>query len=231
MANHTANLDLPPLPSYTLTPRPSLIPYIPDNYLSLLLPIVAYWSLSMVFHFIDSRDYFPQYRLHTPAEVLKRNRVSRWEVVRDVVIQQVVQTAVGVALEHFNEAETTGKDEYNVALWAQRLRIAQTAIPSMLALVGLDASALAIKASSYSPSAAAALAGGKYNLFTTLTTGSAVPTFAAWELTTAKLIYWLAIPALQFATGIFFVDTWQYFLHRAMHLNKWLYSKLFRISG
>lgn len=37
------------------------------------------------------------------------------------------------------------------------------------------------------------------------------------------IIYWWAIPTAQFLGAIFFVDTWQYFLHRAMHINKWLY--------
>ncbi|KMU82217.1 sphingosine hydroxylase [Coccidioides immitis H538.4] len=38
------------------------------------------------------------------------------------------------------------------------------------------------------------------------------------------MIYWYLIPAFQFLFAVFFVDTWQYFLHRAMHLNKWLYT-------
>lgn len=224
MANMTAPLALPPLPSYTLSPRPSLVPYIEDKYLSLLLPIIAYWAFSMLFHIIDTRDYFPQYRLHTPAEVLKRNHVSRYEVVRDVIIQQAVQTIVGVVLTIFDEDELTGKDAYNVAVWAQRTRLAQTAIPTILALVGLDAQALALKASERSPSLAGALAGGTYTLTAMSGKGSVEPAFAAWEFAFAKLIYWVLIPALRFGLAILFVDTWQYFLHRAMHMNKWLYS-------
>lgn len=224
MANTSAQYQLPPLPSYTLSIRPSLVPYIEDKYLSLIMPIIAYWAFSMLFHIIDTRDYFPQYRLHTPAEVLKRNHVSRYEVVRDVIIQQLVQTLVGVAITVFDEDELTGKDEYNVAVWAQRLRLAQAAIPSLLALLGFDAQALALKASDFSPSVASVLAGGAYTMTTISEKGSAVPAFAAWESAAAKLIYWILIPALRFAVAILIVDTWQYFLHRAMHMNKWLYS-------
>src|SRR5947209_7654203 len=83
---------LPPLPSYTLTPVHPLIPFIPDFYLSLILPIAAYWLLSLFFHYIDVNDIWPQYRLHAPAEILKRNHVSRYEVARDVIIQQIIQT-------------------------------------------------------------------------------------------------------------------------------------------
>lgn len=225
MDNSTLSSGLPPLPSYTLTPRPPLVPFLPDKYLSLILPIIAYWAFSMIFHFIDTRDYFPQYRLHTPAEVLKRNHVSRWEVVRDVIVQQVVQTVVGGVLTMFDEDDYNGKDDYNIAVWAQRVRIAQKVIPGLLGALGLDAEALALKASASGSSVAGALAGGKYALFEMTKEGSAVPAFASWELTMANIIYYIAVPMLQFACGILIVDTWQYFLHRAMHMNKWLYSK------
>jgi len=34
------------------------------------------------------------------------------------------------------------------------------------------------------------------------------------------------MPLIQFTVAIFIVDTWQYFLHRAMHMNKILYTTL-----
>lgn len=225
MSNSSLSSDLPPLPSYTLTPRPNLIPLIPDSYLGLLLPVIAYWVLSMVFHYIDTFDLFPNYRLHTPAEVLKRNHVSRWEVVRDVVIQQVVQTAVGIGLSKLEDVDMVGKEDYDVALWAQRLRLAQKAIPKLLAVAGLDAEALAHKTSSTSSSLASLLLGGQYALTVVSQDGHQVPAFAQWELLAAKALYWVVIPTFQFALAIAIVDTWQYFLHRAMHMNKWLYSK------
>jgi sphinganine C4-monooxygenase len=46
----------------------------------------------------------------------------------------------------------------------------------------------------------------------------------------ARVVYWYGVPALQFLFGILAVDTWEYFLHRAMHLNKWLYGKLVATS-
>ncbi|RZM21270.1 MAG: hypothetical protein EOO88_33820, partial [Pedobacter sp.] len=39
--------------------------------------------------------------LHTPAEVLKRNHVSRWDVFQDVIVQQVLQTFFGLVLAYF----------------------------------------------------------------------------------------------------------------------------------
>ena len=221
-ANMTA--DLPQLPEYTTHPMPALVPLIPDKYLTLVLPIIAYWAFSMIFHYIDEKDWFPQYRLHTPVEVSNRNHVSRWEVVRDVVIQQFVQTVVGVFLARFDADQYTGMDDYNVAVWAQRIRIAQRFLPSILATVGLDAVGLAEKVSSNSPAPSGALLGGYYSSFNVKAATPSIPQFAPWELAAASIIYYYMLPAFQFVLAILIVDTWQYFLHRAMHMNKWLYT-------
>ena len=183
----------------------------------------------MFFHWIDTKDYFSRYRLHTPAEVLKRNHVSRWEVVRDVIIQQIVQTAVGTLLGMTEPDDFYGKEDYDVAVWARRIRIAQRAIPGLLSLLGINAKGLANNLAGSHPMLAGAVAGGVHPSLTEMTTlvGSVqarVPSFAAWEMLTAKALYWYIVPAVQFGLAIFIVDTWQYFLHRAMHMNKWLYS-------
>ncbi|KOS39071.1 hypothetical protein ACN38_g10104 [Penicillium nordicum] len=227
--NASVAFDLPPLPTYTLTARDHLLAPLPDNILSLILPVVAYWGLSMIYHFLDVNDYFVEYRLHTPAEVLKRNKVTRWEVVRDVVLQQAIQTIAGFAFVYFDAEETVGREEYDVAVWAQRLRIAQKAVPSLLALVGVDAISLgkSVSQNGYTM-LAGALAGGSYPHVTQsiiLDNGAkaVAPAFASWELALAGFIYWYFVPTLQFILAISIVDTWQYFLHRAMHLNRWLY--------
>ncbi|EAL91015.1 hypothetical protein KXW98_002967 [Aspergillus fumigatus] len=227
--NASIEYDYPPLPSYTLTPRPPLLAPIPDNILALILPIVAYWGLSMVYHVIDVYDLFPQYRLHTPAEVLKRNKVSRWDVVRDVILQQVIQTLAGMVVGYFDDVEYIGREEYDVAMWARRLRLAQKAIPRLLAVFGVDAFGLSRSLSQNGHAIlAGVLAGGQYPGVTqsfVMDSGieAVVPAFTNWELSMASLIYWYFIPAVQFTVGVFIVDTWQYFLHRAMHLNRWLY--------
>ncbi|PKX93635.1 sphingosine hydroxylase [Aspergillus novofumigatus IBT 16806] len=227
--NASAEYDYPPLPSYTLTPRPPLLAPIPDNILALILPIVAYWGLSMVYHVVDVYDLFPQYRLHTPAEVLKRNKVSRWDVVRDVILQQVIQTLAGMSVSYFDDVEYIGREEYDVAVWARRLRFAQKAIPRLLAVFGVDALGLSRSLSQNGHAIlAGVLAGGQYPGVTrsfVMDSGieAVVPAFTNWELSMASFIYWYFIPAVQFTVGVFIVDTWQYFLHRAMHLNRWLY--------
>jgi sphinganine C4-monooxygenase len=228
LSNASAMSDLPPLPSYILTPVKPLVPFIPDIWLSLILTFAAYWVVSMFFHYIDVYDVFPQYRLHTPAEILNRNHVSRYEVARDVIIQQVIQTVVGVAIGLTEPPDMVGKENYDIAVWATRLRIAQRALPQLLGLVGLNAAAISKNLSGSHPMLAGALAGGKYpslSLGLDVVSGSPVPAFANWEIFAASAIYWYIVPIFQFAVAIVFVDTWQYFLHRAMHMNKWLYSK------
>lgn len=230
--NASAAFDLPPLPSYTLSPRAPVLPPIPDTVLALTLPIVAYWGMSMIYHYLDVNNYFEQYRLHTPAELSKRNRVTRWEVVRDVILQQVIQTLAGMSVAYFDPVETIGKEEYDVAVWAQRIRILQKAIPPMLSVVGVDAVGLAKSVSQNGHTMlAGALAGGSYPdvmQSVILDSGAEVtaPAFASWELSLASFVYWYFVPALQFLLAVSIVDTWQYFLHRAMHMNRWLYGEL-----
>lgn len=221
MANATTDLplpvkELPALPSYTLDLRPSLIPGVSDVVLQLVAPVVAYWVVSLFFLILDTYDLFPQYRLHTPAEISKRNHVSRYEVFRDVVVQQVLQTVFGLAMAYFDPPEMIGREQYSIAVWAQRLRRVQHELPTGLGVLGVDSLKLALNLSDSAPNLAGALAGGIY------------PTqgFAAWEINAAKFIYWVGVPAIQFTVAIVWVDTWQYFLHRAMHMNKFLYTWL-----
>lgn len=216
-ANATSsNTLIPDLPSYTLSPRPSLIEGIPDIWLQLISPIAAYWIVSLFFHVLDTLDLCAQYRLHTPAEVLKRNHVSRYEVLRDVLLQQVIQTIAGYFFSYWDPPEMIGKEAFDVAIWARRIRTAETYLPQSLALLGLNAPKLASQLHSTYPAVAGAISGGRY----------AFNGFASWEILLAKFIYHAGIPFIQFSVAICIMDTWQYFLHRLMHMNKFLYVTL-----
>ncbi|PHH61138.1 hypothetical protein CDD81_755 [Ophiocordyceps australis] len=224
---------LPPLPTYSLEPTGDLLSFISDFWLSLILPVAVYWLLSLGFHAIDVLDLFPHYRLHTPDEITRRNHASRYQVARDVIIQQLIQISTGAVLALAEPPEMRGRREYDVAVWATRLRLAQRALPSLLGLVGLNAAALSKSVSASHPLLAAALAGGQYPFLATdavASTASAAnanalaPAFASWELAVARVIYHVLVPGLQFFVAVFFLDTWQYFLHRLMHMNRWMYT-------
>lgn len=219
--------DLPPLPEYTLTPLQPLTSWASDAFIQAALPVVAYWVVSLIFHAIDVFDLFPQYRLHTPAEVLKRNHVSRYEVLRDVVLQQIIQIIASFSLSVFDEPLTTGKADWDVAWYAQKIRVAQRAVPIVFSAAGVNPIALAGKVAESQPVLSSVLLGGKYpELLQTITVAgeqTVTPAFASWELALASFIYWYGIPAIQFTAAIVIMDAWEYMLHRAMHLNKWLY--------
>jgi sphinganine C4-monooxygenase len=235
MANATVAPDLPPLPAYDTRPMPDLLPFISDFWLSLIAPHIAYWVVSLIFHVIDVYDLFPQYRLHTPDEIAQRNLASRYEVARDVLLEQLIQIATSAVLTLTEPRQTTGAEARDVAVWATRIRLAQRALPSMLGLVGLNAAAISKNMAASHPLLAGALAGGHYPFLTTTlddVTGAAVsvPAFAAWELLLAKAIYWVLVPGFQLWLAACILDAWQYFWHRAMHLNKWMYSTSYPLS-
>ncbi|KAF1976228.1 sphinganine hydroxylase-like protein Sur2 [Bimuria novae-zelandiae CBS 107.79] len=217
MAAANASYALPPLPEYTLRPQPSLFSWISDEAVAGALPVIVYWAVSLFYHVIDVYDVFPQYRIHTPAEVLKRNHVSRYEVFRDVIIQQIIQTLGALALGWWDDLAQVGKTDYDIAWYAQKLRLVQRAVPVVLSAVGVNSVALAAKVAASHPAAAGVLRGGLY------AGESMAPAFASWELTVANALYWYAIPALQFAAAIVVMDSWEYMMHRMMHVNKWLY--------
>lgn len=225
---------LPPLPTYRVTPLPPLVSPIPDKILILLLPIAAYWGLSMFFHWIDTNDYLPQYRLHTPAELSKRNRASRWEVLRDVLIYQVLQTGMGILIMLVEPIDTYGKEDFDVAVWTRRVRASQRAIPWLFSVIGVNSKGIASHLANSHPLLAGALSGGYYpsSKVAAVAGGDNSTTYAAgyvsWEVLIAHAIYYYIIPMIQFGAGILLVDTWEYFAHRAMHMNKWLYSKFFK---
>lgn len=223
-----ADLALPPLPDYTLTPIPDVLSSISNYYLFPIFPVAVYWVVSIFFHIIDVYDIWPQYRLHTPEEITKRNHVSRYEVLRDVILQQIIQYGLGLFLDASEGPQLTGQEDYDVARWATRVRLAQRALPSLLGMLGLNAAVISKNMAATHPLIAGALAGGHYPFLTSpgsLDGVDSVPAFAVWELLVAKAIYWAIIPAVQLFVASVLLDTWQYFLHRLMHTNKWMYSK------
>ncbi|KIJ20767.1 hypothetical protein PAXINDRAFT_106468 [Paxillus involutus ATCC 200175] len=183
-----ANICLPPLkvPFY-FAMRRNLFDSVPDNILALVAPIVAYWVMSLFFHYLDGSgwSWLDKYRIHESKEVISRNRATRSEVIWAVVIQHTIQTLLGYywlsepphisASRCIMEMEAAGKGLVQLVRWA----------------VGPKA--------------------GEYFL-------------ELWGAEITHWLYWWGIPAAQLLFSLFLVDTWQYFLHRWMHSNKFLYK-------
>jgi len=185
----------PPFPDQT-TPRFHLVnvpfyyshkPYLfnefPDQYLALAAPILAYWSLSLFFHYLDVSGWkwLEKYRIHESSEVKARNVATRSQVVCFVLLQQVLQTVLG--LMYLSDGHKTTNHTQNMHDLAMKLR--------PLLRWGM---------------------GG-------IKTEEVMPDFVYF-------IYWWGMPGFQFLGAMFFIDTWQYFLHRLMHINKFLYKHL-----
>lgn len=220
----TANPPIlpPPPPLSTLTPLPPLIPLIPDSILLLAAPVVAYWCMSLIFHFLDSYDLLSRYRLHTPAEVLKRNHVSRGEVVRDVIIQQVIQTFVGWCISLSEGIEMRGAEWWEVLKLYSKFLQAERWVVSCLQVVGIDGTGLEDKV------VAGITAVGADNLLEGVVRllGLEPTENGNWRYKLVEVAYWYILPAARIWVAIFILDTWQYFLHRLMHESKWLYREL-----
>lgn len=80
------------------SPSPSLLPTLSDPLLAVLAPVPAYWLTAAFFYLLDlsNAPWLLRHRIHDSAEVASRNRASRLEVFRAVVLQQVLQTALAV---------------------------------------------------------------------------------------------------------------------------------------
>lgn len=231
MDNATSTTEGIPLPPYTLHPVPPLLPPLSDLHLSLAVPIVIHWVLSGIFSLMEEYGYGQKYKLHTSAEEESRNRCSRWECFRGVVLNQVIQTALGVGLGMLGDGDVAGREEYEIAVWARRLEAARRRLPVLLSFVGIDAEGLGRSFAGSGMGLAALLVTGDEpckHPHMAMTDGGPDATHArlvAVEMACAWSIYWYIVPAVQFAAAVFAADTWQYFGHRWLHTNKWVYSR------
>ena len=230
ISNSTLVSDFPPLPAYSLRPLPRLVSPISDEHLLLVLPTTVYWIVGLFFHWISTNGYWAQYAIHTPAEFLKRNRVSPADAVKNVLTQQLLQIGFGAFFSLGSEDPLFGKEEYDIAKWARSIRLAQRILPGLLSVMGINSGALAERIAPSHPMLAGALAGGYYPALTqTVSSGAGMrmvaPAFAHWELSLAAAIYYYGVPALQFGVAMVWNDSWQYFWHRFFHQNKWFYSE------
>ncbi|SCV05586.1 LANO_0H10748g1_1 [Lachancea nothofagi CBS 11611] len=90
--------------------RKSLVPWLTDGQLALVMPVIAYWSFSMLFHVIDTFQLAEKFRIHPSEEVQARNKASRREVLGEVLFQHVIQTVTGGAMLYFDPQPSTGAE-------------------------------------------------------------------------------------------------------------------------
>lgn len=168
------------------------IPGLPDHVLSVSAPFLAYWVLSLTFHVFDISGWrwLDKYRIHESPEVQKRNRVSKTQVVWAVLLQQFLQTLLGLWWIDSDAAMCGGSI-------AGHLDAMYALVPTLQKLVRFM----------FGDNFGAHLWGQK-----------------ADEI--VYYAYWWGIPIMQLWFAMFIIDTWQYTLHRAMHVNKFLFKKI-----
>lgn len=159
----------PERPQTVLALKADFFEGVPDGITALICPIVAYWTYSMYFHTIDVNGWFTKYKLHPSEEQLRMNKVTFHVVLRDVFIQHIIQTVVGLIAYHFDSVPMTGYE--NAVMWDWR-----QSLPAV------------------------------------------VPTAVIYW------VYWYGISLAKLVAGFLIIDTWQFYLHRFMHLHPFFYK-------
>ncbi|WAQ86571.1 hypothetical protein PtA15_7A297 [Puccinia triticina] len=176
-------------PSYHFQ-RNEIIPGLSDPALTVLVPLLAYWLVAIFFTLLDHLElpWIEKYRLHEPAEIAKRNKVSPAQVVKAVILQQLIQTALGIFYLDSAPSNVLARDY--LAEMKQYAPLVSTLVHILLP-----------------------------------------PQHARWLLlnygqSLVQWSYWWGLPILQFLWASFVLDTWQYFWHRAFHINQFLYKHI-----
>lgn len=136
-----------------------------------------------------------------------------------------------------DDTEQFHSSEHTIALWAQKLRGVEMLMikaihltsPWILRGATMDsdpatAASPTVSTGEYFPGFSFAAANASAYTLATKGDGAVMP-FTQAEILAAKGIYWILFPLAQYILAMILADTFQYFTHRAFHVNKWLYSK------
>ena len=216
-------------PSCILVPQAPLLDGISDNVLAIVLPTIVYAVAGGFFHLLDVYNLFSQYRIHPSEDELKRNRVTKWEVLQTVIRYHVMQISIGLLLNIGNGPPMVGDESCRINRIASVISHARNFIPMALAAIGVDAKGLASALEGTSIGLAQVLAGDSLAGKNEIRSSG----FTDLELILAKFVVSVGVPAFQYLLALAVVDTWIYFTHRLCHTNKTLYRKplLYRPSS
>ena len=183
-----------------------------------------------IFHLVNEQGLWSRYKLHTSAEDLTKNRASRKDVIKFALIQQAAQCTLGYLTA--DKAEQFVSPQYGIAVWAQRLRYLQIYSFRCMQLAVFPLPRwLTFDVQSSGPISSTTLLGaqisrslGNFSRGSSNDTTAPTP-FTSSELLLARTLYWVLVPLFQYFATMVLADTFQYFTHRAFHVNKWLYSE------
>ncbi|KAG9230848.1 fatty acid hydroxylase superfamily-domain-containing protein [Amylocarpus encephaloides] len=205
-----------------------LFPFIADYHLPYLVPVVVYWIAGLSFHYIEKQNLFTRFKLHTPAESLKKDRASREDVIRCAIMQQAAQVTLGYFTADV-EMSAHGHD-YHIMILAQRLASIFSFlerwkhVASNQVLNSQSITRAFFGASFYPNLGEIPNSPSSNQAYDTLHLDSQVP--FVWQYNLGKILYWILIPMTQFAFAMILADSFQYFTHRGFHTNRWLYKNI-----
>jgi sphinganine C4-monooxygenase len=94
--------------------KASLMDIWSDEMMAVWVPIAVYWGQCTIFEVLMRLEipFFEKYRIHTPEDRDRRNKVSFGKVLIMVALQHVVQIVLGIALmKNIDPAATQLKQE------------------------------------------------------------------------------------------------------------------------
>lgn len=176
-------------PIYHLN-RTEIFPGVSDPVLTVIVPLLVYWIVSCFFTILDYLQipWIEKYRLHESEEAQAKNRVKKAQVIKAVIFQQIIQTALGIIYLDPEPPSIVGRDHLS------EMKAYAFIVSTLVRILLPPKHALWILA--------------RYG-----------PQLAQWA-------YWWGFPILQFLWASFLLDTWQYFWHRAFHINQFLYKHI-----
>ncbi|KAG6407860.1 hypothetical protein SASPL_130860 [Salvia splendens] len=206
---------------------------VSDEMLGTFAPIIVYWLYSGIYVLLGSLD---DYRLHTRKDEDEKNLVSKSDVVKGVLLQQAVQAVVAsllfaiwnlplcVLVEFACEfGDLLGWDVIGIRLLKYFFDLSGCALSSFrgCVLCSIQRNAAVFPSVVNGPSHDYIVGSGGLNLMlaeVVITGSDSNPAHA--QVTS------LIVLARQFLVGMMVLDTWQYFMHRYMHQNKFLYKHI-----
>lgn len=119
--------------------------------------------------------------------------------------------------------------EYVIAGWAQKIRYSEALASQWIRYLGFGLTWIPSNSKGYGSAPTVAFThsqvGNSSQDCPAQFSVESLP-YSSLELMTAKCVYWIILPLVQYISAMVLADTFQYFTHRAFHVNKWLYSEL-----
>lgn len=189
-------------------------------------PSLCLLSLGVGFHIIERRGFLKQYKLHTTAESVKKDRASKSDVIKMALFQQFTQITLGYLTA--DDKEVFYPHDYHISILVQKVQAAQLLFVRIFCNAIRGPISTNFEALAFCPNAQPfnTTVGdfsdllGQQTIQNSFEAGSQS---TEWQWLVSALLYWVIIPTSQFLFAFVLADTFQYFMHRAMH-TKWLYS-------